>query len=76
MPLALILFMHMWTYGHNFTSTNDVNVSQSCCKIAAVSTHIYYMVFVGTVTTEAATTQATTVTTSMNFYSVLNIYLN
>jgi len=34
------------------------------------------MVFVGTVTTEAATTQATTGTTSMNFYSVLNTYLN
>jgi hypothetical protein len=32
------------------------------------------MVFVGTVTTEAATTQATTVTTGMNFYSVLNTY--
>jgi hypothetical protein len=33
------------------------------------------MVFVGTVTTEAATTQATTFTTGMNFYSVLNTYL-
>ena len=64
------------TYGHHFTSTNDVNISQSCCRIDSVSTHIYYMLFVGTVTTEATTTQATTVTTSMNFYSVLNIYLN
>jgi hypothetical protein len=37
-------------------------------RIAAVSTHIYYMVFVGTVTTEAATSEATTGTTGMNFY--------
>ena len=44
-------------------------------KIAAVSTHIYYMLFVGTVTTEAVTTEATTSTTDMNFYSVLNTCL-
>jgi hypothetical protein len=30
------------------------------------------MLFVGTVTTEAITTEATTGTTGMNFYSVLN----
>ena len=74
MPLALTLFMHKWTYGHHFTSTIDVNISQSCCRISVVSTHIYYMVFVGTVTT--TTIQATTGTTGMNIYSVLNTYLN
>jgi hypothetical protein len=42
--------------------------------MAAVSTNIYYMLFVGTVTTEAVTTEATTGTTGMNFYSVLNTY--
>jgi hypothetical protein len=34
------------------------------------------MLFVGTVTTEAATPEATTDITGMNFYSVLNTYLN
>ena len=43
---------------------------KKCCY------HIYYIVFVGPVTTEATTTEATTVTTGMNFYSVLNTYLN
>jgi hypothetical protein len=34
------------------------------------------MLFAGTVPTEAATPEATTGTTGMNFYSVLNTYLN
>ena len=34
------------------------------------------MVFVGNETTETDTTEATIVTTGMNFYSDLNTYLN
>jgi len=43
---------------------------KNCCY------HIYYMVFVGSETTEAESTEATIVTTSMNFYSFLSTCLN
>ena len=47
-----------------------VLLKNSCCQY----THIL-LLFVGTVTTEAATPEATTGTTGMNFYSVLNTCL-